>query len=253
VSTNQEIFVKQEIIKKAIELIQSHPQGIRYTELTSALEKEFPTSNSIEHYILLLDKDSSYPIYKAARGLYRHTSFRDNELEPVEKQTIIPKEESPRLKEQDFYEPFAIWLKNDLGEVTKAIDLGGKRFKNKWGTPDVIGIYKSKSSDIVKRETEIVSAEIKLGSTNTDLITAFGQACAYKLFSHRVYLVLPKDSSDLPRIESLCLILGIGLIIFDKTNVKEPNWQIKCRAMKHEPDIWYVNDTMPEIEHELFV
>ena len=42
---------------------------------------------------------------------------------------------------------------------TRAIPLGGNLFRDKWGTPDVIGKRESRISDIVKMPTEIVSAE----------------------------------------------------------------------------------------------
>ena len=244
---------KQQIIDLAIEHILSKPQGVRYSELKNKLQSDFPESKAIEQYIWDLDKTHPDVVYKAARGLFRHTNFRDNLTEEAETQSVVTTEEPSRIREEDFYQSFADWLRTDLEEVTKVIPLGGKRFGNKWGTPDVIGIYKSKPSHIIKGDPTIVSAEIKLGNTSNDLITAFGQACAYKLFSHKVYLVIPKNSSDISRIESLCLILGIGLILFDSTNKDYPKYEIKCRAMKHEPDIWYVNDTMPEVERELFV
>ncbi|MBL0274174.1 MAG: hypothetical protein IPQ06_14180 [Chitinophagaceae bacterium] len=37
-----------------------------------------------------------------------------------------------KIKEEDFYEPFAEWITNDLEECTKAIALGGSKFKDKW-------------------------------------------------------------------------------------------------------------------------
>lgn len=77
--------------------------------------------------------------------------------------------------------PFADWLVNDLEDCTKAIPLGGNIFKDKRGTPDIIGKRESKSSDILKMSTEIVSAEIKLGISQ--LVIAFGQACAYGLYA----------------------------------------------------------------------
>jgi hypothetical protein len=39
--------------------------------------------------------------------------------------------------------PFADYLKNDLDEVTAVAPLGGCGLKGRWGTPDVIGVYKS--------------------------------------------------------------------------------------------------------------
>ena len=241
---------KQDIIKEAIEFILSNEQGVRYSELKNLLQAEFPESKSIEHYIWNLDITRPDEIYKPSRGLYRHIMFRATD---VEQHPIVVAEESPRLKEEDFYPGFAEWLKNEVQEVTEVIPLGGKKFEGKWGTPDVIGIYKTGRLDIIKQEPTIVSAEIKMGSSRDELITGFGQSCAYKLFSHKVYFVIPDCAikEDIDRIESLCLILGLGLILFNRTNVKNPEWKIKCRPLKHEPDIWYVNDSMHKVP-ELF-
>lgn len=109
-------------------------------------------------------------------------------------------------KEEAFYKPLADYLVNDLEECTKAIPLGGKKFADRWGTPDVIGIRVSRQTDLIKVSTEIVSAEVK--TDPQQLVTGFGQVCCYKLFSHKCYLVVPKDSErdDLSRLESLCLL-----------------------------------------------
>lgn len=130
--------------------------------------------------------------------------------------------------------------------------MGGNKFKDKWGTPDVIGILKSRESDIIKLQTEIISAEIKVDTAN--LITAFGQACSYKLFSHKSYIVVPKKSSeeDIARLDALCRIFGIGLILVDSNNPEAPQFEIRVRATKHEPDMFYVNKYMRFIEDELF-
>jgi hypothetical protein len=47
-----------------------------------------------------------------------------------------------KIKESDFYQPFADWLREDINEVNSAVSLGGAALKSKWGTPDVVGIYK---------------------------------------------------------------------------------------------------------------
>jgi hypothetical protein len=94
---------------------------------------------------------------------------------------------------------------------------------------------------------EIVSVEIKLDFAG--LITAFGQACAYKLFSHKSYIVVPASSpqADISRLDSLCMIFGISLIVFDANNPKEPNFRIQTRAARHEPDMFYVNKHIKEV------
>ncbi len=67
-------------------------------------------------------------------------------------------------------------------------------------------------------------------------------------------MVIPKNSSeeDKSRIESLCLIFGIGLILFDSTNTENPQFEIRVRPLKQEPDMFYVNKYMRMIETELF-
>ncbi|MCI0565167.1 MAG: hypothetical protein MN733_42415 [Nitrososphaera sp.] len=119
------------------------------------------------------------------------------------------------------------------------------------GTPDVIGVLKPKPTDIFTFPSEIVSAEIKIDYFG--LITAFGQACSYKLFSHKSYIVVPAaaQEEDISRLDSLCLIFGIGLIVFDSQKPKEPNFSIKTRAARHEPDMFYVNKHLKEIADEL--
>ncbi len=159
---------------------------------------------------------------------------------------------SERIKEEDFYKPFAGWLVDELEECTKAIALGGNKFKGKWGTPDVIGIREPRKSDIITVPTEVISAEIKADAR--DLITAFGQTCSYRLFSHKCHIVIPKNSSqdDISRLDSLCLIFGIGLVLFDNSNVENPQFEIRVRPTKHEPDMIYGNRYLKLIEKELF-
>lgn len=141
---------------------------------------------------------------------------------------------------------------NETEECTKAISLGGNKFRDKWGTPDVIGKRAPRASDIIKFPTEIVSAELKVDIR--DLITAFGQACSYRLFSHKSYLVIPRNSpeADISRLDALSLIFGIGLVLFDNSNPSNPQFDIKVRPLKHDPDMFYVNEYMRLIEDELF-
>jgi hypothetical protein len=116
----------------------------------------------------------------------------------------------------------------------------------------VIGKRESQRSDIIKAPTEIVSAEIKIDSGA--LITAFGQACSYKLFSHKSYLVVPKDSppDDMSKLDALCQIFGIGLVLFDSVRVGQPGFEIRVRPQRHEPDMFHMNRCMREVEAELF-
>ena len=198
----------------------------------------------------------SFPdeVYKPDRGVFRLLKFKENvTLQPDQQLTTITKSLSQKnIKEEDFYQPFAIWLVNELEECTKAIGLGGNIFQDKWGTPDVVGIREPKRSDIIPFTTEIIVGEIKTDSNN--LIVAFGQACAYKIFSHKSYIVVPKDSrlEDITRLDTLCRQFGLGLILFDNKQPENPNFEIRVRAIKHEPDMFFVNKNLKLIEDKLF-
>ena len=242
---------REQIISKVIEILKENPQGVRYSEIVRRIKELLPEMqvNTIHGTVWDLDIQRASEVYKADRGLFRHVQFRGKD-EPAK---VIQPTEKKSVKENEFYESFAEYLVGELGDCTKAIPLGGNMFKDKWGTPDVIGKNESNRSDIIKHETEIVSAEIK--TDDSGLITAFGQACAYKSFSHKVYIVIPKSASeeDKSRIESLSLIFGIGLILFDATNKENPDFEIRVRPIKHEPDSIYINKYIKLIEKELFV
>jgi len=242
---------REKIIPKAIEILKLNPDGIHYSDLVRRISQEFPDIpvNTIHGTVWDLDKRLPNEVYKPARGLFRHVNFKEEEISKEEPKLPF---EAVKIKEEDFYKPFANWLVNELEECTDAIPLGGNKFKDKWGTPDVIGKREPQRSDIVKAPTEIVSAEIKVDAR--DLITAFGQACSYKLFSHKSYIVIPKNSpqDDVSKLDALCMIFGIGLVLFDNNNPQDPQFEIRARPLRHEPDMFYVNKYMKLIEKELW-
>lgn len=245
--------VTQRIKDKAFELLGQHPEGLRYSELRNKIQESDQTfnGNTINGCIWNLDLAFSDKVYKPSKGLFRLLSFKDQEQEAPA--VFVPEVKGGgKIKEEDFYIPFADWLKNEIEDVTHAIPLGGNVFKDKWGTPDVIGKKESRRSDVIKGPTEIVSAEIK--TDTNQLITAFGQACAYKLFSHKAYLVVPKQAADdeISRLDSLCQIFGIGLVTFDAGKPADPDFRILVRPSRHEPDLFYTNKYVAKIEKDLF-
>jgi hypothetical protein len=240
----------------ALEILENKPEGITFSEMRRMiLEKDISlNSNTISGSTW--DLDIQYPdkVYKPDRGVFRLLKYKEDFITQPD-QLIIEEGCSKKKKsisEEDFYKPFAEWLVNELEECTKAISLGGNIFKDKWGTPDVIGVRESKRSDIIQFPTEIVSVEIKTDSNG--LITAFGQSCAYKIFSHKTYIVVPNDSQieDITRLDTLCRQFGIGLILFDNKSPELPNFTIRVRADKHDPDMFFVNKNIKRIEDRLF-
>ncbi|OGU13794.1 MAG: hypothetical protein A2X61_14200 [Ignavibacteria bacterium GWB2_35_12] len=244
-----------QIRKLAFEILENKPEGIRYSDLKRNILEHNSSFNPNTIGGATWDLDIQYPekVYKPVRGVFRLLKFKEEVLtQPDEQPTpkIVSKTKS--ISEEDFYKPFADWLVNELEECTNAIALGGNIFRDKWGTPDVVGVRESKRSDIIQFPTEIISGEIKIDSNG--LITAFGQACAYKIFSHKSYIVVPNDSQieDITRLDTLCRQFGLGLILFDNKKPEDPNFEIRARAVKHEPDMFFVNKNLKIIEDKLF-
>jgi len=239
---------RERIRTELLKLLENSPQGVRYTEVHRKLSEALPEipSNTIHGTIWNIERRVP-EIIKPARGLFLLAKFKEaGAISPIPQPA--PKS---KISEEQFYAPFAEFLVKELEECTKAIPVGGNKFKDKWGTPDVVGVLKPRPSDILSFPQEIISAEIKVDDAS--LITAFGQACSYRLFSHKAFIAIPQSAreEDISRLDSLCMIFGIGLILFDATNPKNPNFQIRTRATKQAPDMFYVNRVLKDIADEL--
>lgn len=232
---------REKITKRALEVLENNPGGVRYSDLFRKLAEilsDVPP-NTIHGTIWDLDKKNEQ-IIKPERGLF---ILRKYASEAIDRKPDVGNNVH-LSREASFYQSFADYLVQDLGECTKAVSLGGNKFGDRWGTPDVFGVYKFSEADAVRPPVEIISVEIKIDTNQ--LITAFGQACAYKIFSHKVYLAVPKEA-DTGRIESLCARFGIGLILFNKNDAQNPKWEIRTRAVKSEPDYFYVNEYLQRL------
>ena len=179
---------QQAIRDLALEIVAIHTGGIRYRELIKAVQDTSPETptNTIHRSVWDLHQRFPTKISKPSRGLFV----------PVVAPDVLTPSVPPvvsKLREDDFYKPFADWLRTDLEEVIVATPLGGAGMKTKWGTPDVVGIYKPLASNLIKFPIEIVSAEIKIDPQQP--VVAFGQAIAYRLFSSKTYMALPATMS----------------------------------------------------------
>jgi hypothetical protein len=131
--------------------------------------------NTVNGSVWNLDTIFPNEIAKPSRGLFTPVAKSGNETVDVGSTEQIAST-GIKIKESEFYQPFADWLKNDLDEVTEVASLGGAGLKSKWGTPDVVGIYKPLASNLIKFPIEIVSAVIKIDPQAP--VVAFGQAVA---------------------------------------------------------------------------
>lgn len=231
----------QQIRELAIEFIGRHPGGVRYSEVVQAIARQHPETphGTIVGSIWKLHETNPHAVSKPSRGLFVPSASG----QPIDVQSNDGNRRTgtPQLREQEFYHSFAQYLEKDLDEVTRAAPLGGAGLKSKWGTPDVVGVYRATAADLIKFPLEIVAAEVKIDAGEP--VVAFGQATAYRLFASKTYVVMPRElrEADLGRLEALCMLFGIGLVLFD-TNPAAPGYDIRVRAQRHLPDMFYVNE-----------
>jgi len=186
----------KEIRELAKRIVTETPGGIRYSALVRQISQTHPETpiNTIHGNVWDLDKTFSGQVIKPSRGLFVCAGQNRSGEQEATRTTAA-------IRESDFYEPFAEWLKTDLDEATEAVALGGAGMRSNWGTPDVVGVFKPLPSNRIKFDLEIVSAEVKTNPNES--IVAFGQAMAYRLFSHKVYLVLPSTVPEWPAPQNL--------------------------------------------------
>jgi hypothetical protein len=240
-------------------VLERHPGGVRWAEVLKAVAADNPETplNSIRGATHnLFQRDDG--IVKIARGTYQLARFSDAERATVTDGTAAPTPDvsdeaadvagrTPgSLTEQDFYASFAEWLEEN-DEVTVAGALGGSSLGGKWGTPDVIGVLRPRAQDIFKFEPQIVTAEIK--ATPGQPVVAFGQAVAYRLFSHKSYIVVPRTttSDDMNRLTSLCGIHGVGLVVFTLDR-ELPDYAVAVLPAVANPDMFYVNTMLDRLK-----
>lgn len=247
---------RQQIHERAMKVLEESPQGIRWSDLLRAVEAGSPETphNSVHGGIHNLLTTRTSEIAKVARGTYQLAKFiaaddaiasaKEEETTTTPVPAAIPG--SDVLTEQDFYASFAEWLEEN-DEATVAAPLGGSSLGGKWGTPDVIGVLKPRAQDIFKFEPQIVTAEIK--AVPSQPVVAFGQAVAYRLFSHRSYIVVPNltSSDDMNRLKSLCSIHGVGLVTF-ALNKEQPDYSVVVLPANAVPDMFYVNNMLERLK-----
>jgi hypothetical protein len=233
----------QSIRALAREIISAHPGGIRYTPLVDQILQLHPETpkNTIHGSVWNLDTVFPNEISKPSRGLFVLASREAETAGTKEGTTEVVSESGKTYAEADFYQSFAEWLKNDLDEATEIAPLGGAGMKTKWGTPDVIGVYKPLASNLIKFPLELVAGEVKIDPMQP--IVAFGQAVAYRLFASKTYIAMPTTltETDQSRLEALCMLFGVGLVLFE-LDVEKPDFSIRVRAQRFSPDMFYVNE-----------
>ena len=154
--------------------------------------------------------------------------------------------------ERSLYSHVVEWIREEE-KGCKAAELAdkGKKAGGKWWTPDVVAVLRP--DDYIQNlhfSPEVISVEIKAGSDVESVITGFGQACAYKVFSHKSYFVASVEAKKEERLLPLCDIFGIGLILFEGTP-ENPKFSSYSRAKSHQPSIRHVAKFLKDLPEEV--
>ena len=138
---------KQLVYNGVIKILEKAPKGLRFSEIKRQLKELFGDKikeTTLTNYLVQLRRDIEEgkvsEIVIPDKGVYIHRQFYGG----------LEKRKPAKVREEEFYPSFANFLVNDLMECTTAIPLGGNLFQDKWGTPDVIGVYKFSEIDPIK-------------------------------------------------------------------------------------------------------
>ena len=265
------------VVRHMEDILARHPEGMRSKTLTTEIHQKMPgvLFRTIRAGLSTgtdANPDKFYKVKEPGAAYYFLCTAENENTEgttPIPQGTSESSSSSPdadtdsgtstnrRFSEKDYYKPFAEYLQSgddNLNVCTDAIPLGGNVFGDQWTTPDVIGLFKPRANDVINFPTEVVSVEIKIDAAQ--MMHGFGQSCAYRLFSHRIYLAVP-NTTKVTRIEELCRILGLGLVYLDIEAAEEQGeitnsaFDIQLLAQKHEPSMFYVNMYLKKIGHLL--
>src|SRR5262245_53750002 len=112
----------KEIQSLAKKIVAENPGGIRFSALVHRISMHNAETPKKKIHGSVWDLATRFPgeITKPSRGLFLPASSTSGDVALTP--PVLP---PPQLTEDDFYEPFADWLKNELDEATIAIPFGG--------------------------------------------------------------------------------------------------------------------------------
>lgn len=243
--------IRDRIRSIAFEQLGRHPTGLRFSHLVREIGLVDPKFNAstIKTVVWALDKVSGDQVYKPMRGLLRLVIFKDPTT--LEARTERRRRVRDLATATQVNRLFADWLRQELQDVDQAITPASTLFRGLCGTPTVLGLAEEARGDEESPPSGIVSAQIEPEAS--ELINAFGHACAARLFSRRSYLVVSKrqEIEPLMQMHELCRLFGLGLILFNDLSVAAPGFRLAVRAVDHVPDPVYESRCMQQLEAAL--
>ena len=215
----------------------------RAEALLAKLEEEFPEAKEIATREEDIRKDVLTKLLKVMYLRYGKAEFAPKALEwlrkegePIPEIEFRSKSDEEIKYERELYDKAAEWIVEEESLEGKDYIVQTGRLANpiKWGNPDVVIIQK-----IAGKSDRIIVAEVKNTQEASKLFEGFGQACAYKIFSHLQYLVvpMPEDRKVYSQLKKLCAKVQVKFAVFTyKGDKKLKNIRIELKeGGKGEP------------------
>ena len=192
----------------------------RAEALLAQLEGEFPEAKEITTKGEDIRIDALTKLLKVMYLRYGKAEFAPKALEwlrdhgePVPEIEFRIKGDEEIEYERQLYGKIAEWIVEEESLEGKDYVVQTGRLANpiKWGNPDVVIIQR-----IAGRPDRIIVAEVKNSQEARNLFEGFGQACAYKIFSHVQYLVvpMPEDRRIYDQLKKLCAKVQVKFAVF---------------------------------------
>lgn len=183
-----------------------------------------------------------------------------NEAAPIQLEApavVTATEQRDEQTEQSLYIPLQKFLDTEINVVSRRIresTSSNRRGKNgnKWLHPDIAGmlapgqawndVVRQCATELPTRKAKLISVEVKIRLTGSDVREAFFQTVSNSLWANRAYLAAVEIKGDetLRELETLCSLHGVGFISIDPDEVAESRIVIPARE-REEVDWASVN------------
>lgn len=236
--------INDRVYKAVIETLKDYPEGLKLADLISLVTRKFFPEQVEANMRAFIKRILKYPnIEKISKGRYRVNFQMQTELKETNGLLLynLSKNEKSKI-EFEICNSFANFLVNNLKEASKTWVFYEHKYDDGIFLPEVLGINPFDFQNFDPRDVEITSACASLDIVDIPFI--LGKAMGYKIFSHRVYIVLPdrieKFEDKMKLLENFCMKFGIGLVYFNISRRSE--FFVRIKAVRIMPEPYFVNE-----------
>lgn len=244
-------FLKKQVLEKSLEILENHPGGIQARYLVKELkEKYFPNVPEVSIRTALIRVLILHTqVEKLTNGYYILKKYLYGQSPESLPNSDDFRKITSKFNDRLICVLFTDFLINELKEATTAYNLCGKKPKREWFIPDILGINRFSNNLVNNQEIEIIS--IALSCDIGHLAFAVGRTVSYKIFSHRIYILVPSEVENnegkMNWLEIMTKKFGIGVVFYKKEN-HQVDFKVIIKPKTGTPDPSYVADYLQSVK-----